>query len=232
MQLSKRFELFLNIIFEKSKKLNELGMTDEQNRNIHWGALHLNNIIQKVNYLICDELQSNGNHQEYAIFQNNIINGIDINGYKLNQNYSDCLKHLDYMSQQVKELIESYIDIIIDEKLVLSKDDKFSNEKAKYYFNWLYSSIYHKWKLSNFKDVYQEIEEFNKLATIFKFKYIPVSEYSDHENFINNVSSYTEFVDIIKFMEKLKKQYEKTDKTINKLKTLQENNISKEDTHN
>jgi hypothetical protein len=227
MQLSKKFEFFVVFFADKIRNSEQKSPWIEL---LAWKSLEQGILTSISNKLYSSDLTNDGNH-----FQNNVLNHIDINRNNLTQNNKDSFAHIDYMTQPAKDIMNEYLEIVLNDNYILrSIDDPI---KMKLYFQKLLIPVFVKWRKSDFSKVYQTVTEFNKLTEKHNVTYNPVIYYDEFLWKIwKEIIEKKDVVifELINFLDKLSKDYAQEEKFTKKFEELtlkdESKEVKKEDT--
>lgn len=223
MQSSKTFELFLNFYKQKTKDLIIKRNTDKQNEIIY---SMLSDVLKRdLDYIInfiCDKLLKESNYNDYAIFHNNVYNNINMDDYNISNDLLIKIKSMNDISLTGQNIINNCIKIFINKTIVQIEDNCFPKNIYCRYFNWLFIPIFLRWQL-NFKENYRVVDNFNKLAEKFNMSYNSYVDYNYFLSNLYNISKLEDLIELIKYLEVLDKEYEKSDEIVEKINKLKIN---------
>ena len=222
ISLSQRFLLFLNILHRKSNEIYSLSKSSDVNKIAYISSSHaIKNIIDTIAKNINIQLQSIKDcDDDYHNFNNDIYNNLqelNLGDTSISKFITHNMYHLDHMNQKSKDIISNYIDIIIDGNINNVINDEYMHIKYNCYLDWLFIPIFLKWKM-NLNENYQIIENFDKIMEKLDMKFYQINDYSTYSNYFNNVKNLKIFTEVINYLEKIKKDYEKIDEILIKFK--------------
>ena len=153
------------------------------------------------------EIKNNLLENDKNIFHNNILNSIDINKNDLNPFVIDSIKQAQIISESGKEIIINFMNIINTNIDIINIKN---TSILKFYFRKLFIPILEKWRVSNFKDIYYDIDKFNEITNILNIKYIPDMNMINYYSKIIFIDDINLILKMISFFENLKKIYSKS----------------------
>ena len=123
-------------------------------------------------------------NSDYCIFNNYIYNNLNfyLNKENLNEDEKKFLfnniNSAEFsLSDEGKNLVCDYLDMILDDDYVLKKDEDC--RKARFYFLKLFILIFFRWSNGNLGEIYNQITDFNKLINKFNIQYYQGQHFLD-----------------------------------------------------
>lgn len=230
--LSKKLELVQYKLLENKEKA-ETNDKSKPNNNFWEESSAYGNLIMDFKLYVGNDLLNLNNQNklpinEYNIVSCNILQNIRCNvevyngstrlGSKLSDFEKNSLKQIDYVSSVTKNIISDYCDLILDDNYALGTN--ITINMTKLYFRKIFILLFFRWK-NNLVESFQMVNEFNKLLEKINYQINPQMNFSDNYNqlnsrientFMNLNEKNNYYKQLIIFVEKYIKEYEKLDK--------------------